>query len=133
MFKKNEFVIINTRGGSRGRLAQVYVYSLDSLVQGKLENVDRLSQLAMIDGELSNQFCRLSVDMFEEIFDESDINTMQDNGVLDYYPCGSRCMYADGSYGAIHRGVEYKYPIFSVKIYSKWGIAKDIPGGAVND
>ncbi len=66
-------------------------------------------------GEWSIPLCSMSLEMFSQIFSEYEIGIMQKNGNLNYYPNG-RKHFTD---------IATKYPIFSAKIYKKYGVAKN--------
>lgn len=122
---KSNCVIVSTTGTSRGgKHARMRVYDLELLVDGELNSLlDRRVQFATMNGMLSCPMCELSLEDFESIFDAGDIEEMRLNGVLDYYPDGkvhlTNYVYTDSA---------NKYPVFSAKIYKKYGIALDIRG-----
>ena len=112
--------IIKTYGTTRGgKCANVRLYSIASLVAGLAKGISRTTQIAEIDGGISCQLCQLELEDFEHIFSDIDVTRMQVNGVLDYYPDGYNT-WGD----IISREVNVKYPIFSAKIYKKYGIKR---------
>lgn len=59
-------------------------------------------------GMFSDAICSMRVDDFENTFSKEEIETMQHNGMLNYYP--------DASY------VSTKYPMFGANVYKKYGV-----------
>ena len=128
------YVIINTRGGSNGKLSQVYTYSLTKFISEYNPIFTRRTQISQVDGGLSISLCKVTIDGFENVFSEDDIKTMQSTGVLNYYPKGNYYRYYDGTYSKnIKTDTDTKYPLFSKKVYDKWGIPRPIKGGNSND
>lgn len=64
-------------------------------------------------GNFSRSICQMTVREFEYIFNKIEIKEMQLNGMLDYDSTADLNRY---------RGIHKKYPMFSAKIYKKYGI-----------
>lgn len=105
-----EYIFIRTYQGSRGKMANVTVMSLTSFAYNKFY-ADRGTQIAEIDGGNSIPLREMNIEMFEKIFNPNLIKIMQENGRLDYYPA--------------YICISNMYPIFSAKVYKKYGVPKE--------
>lgn len=116
-------VLVHTYNASRGKLCSVKVTSLEDLINNDCRVViNRRTHIAEIGGSFSIPLCELSVDDFETLFNVNII-TMKKSGVLNYYPNGRRLIYGDGTFSKyISQEVKDKYPIFSAKVYNKYGV-----------
>lgn len=62
------------------------------------------------DGRFTKRISAVTLHEFRTIFNKDEIETMQENGMLDYNPNETE--------------VYYKYPIFRAEVYKKYGIKK---------
>lgn len=62
------------------------------------------------DGRFTKRISAVTLHEFRMIFNKDEIETMQENGMLDYNPNETE--------------VYYKYPIFRAEVYKKYGIKK---------
>ena len=96
---------------SRGRRhADMTAHSFDSFVNGKVTPNRYTVRVAYINGK-SMAMEHITLKEFEQLFSTSDIRTMQENGLLNYYPSSNW-------------GTCYKYPMFQASVYLKHGIEK---------
>ena len=97
-----------------GGSATVRVFTKFAFITGGIANSigitvkSRYNIQYAIYGGFSRSICQMTLREFEYIFNKIEIKEMQLNGMLDY---DSTC-----------RGVRKKYPMFSAKIYKKYGI-----------
>ena len=119
-----KYVLVKTVQGTRGKLSKVRAISIEHFIYGN-EKIDRSTQIAEVGGGWSLPLREMTVEMFERVFAPEAIGDMERRGLLDYYPNGNRHKYWDGTISTyIFTDVETKYPIFSAKVYKKYGVEK---------
>lgn len=112
----NQYIFIKTYNGSRGKGASVHTYPKESFLDGEIATYHiRLLQVAKI-GNTSKGLFEVGLTEFEDIFNADDIDKLQNDGVLDYYP--------KGEYIKPHISTPDRYPIFKKEIYVKYGVQK---------
>ena len=124
-----ELVFVKQGRTSRGgKYANCKLVSQADMITGA-EYVDRYTQVGEVgSGDYTIPLCSLTIEEFEKYFEYLDIEIMKNNGVLNYYPEGYNTW---GSMVSTY--VAHKYPIFSAKVYKKYGVKKDPKGGALNE
>lgn len=111
----NDYIFILNYPASNGlTCADVILLTKGQFMNKVLNSLPRSRKrvrLGTFDCKYTKSIVSVNLTQFKQIFNNSDIETMKQNGMLDYFPN--------------RRSLSLKYPLFRAEIYKKFGIAKE--------